>query len=114
MTPAKCHDLQVCPLSNLCLSGTGRTEPALSIIPPELSACPTWASPSGFQASSRLLQGQRAPLEAQGLIPAPEGFLVAWDTLGLSSRQIQLLALGDWVLLAPAFRADQPLLFGVH
>lgn len=66
MTPAKRHDLQVCPLSNLCLSGTGRTEPALPIIPPELSACPTWASPSGFQASSTLLQGQRAPLEALG------------------------------------------------
>lgn len=66
MTPAKRHDPQVCPLSNLCLSGTGRTEPALPIIPPELSACPTWASPSGFQASSTLLRGQRAPLEALG------------------------------------------------
>lgn len=64
MTPAKCHGPQACPLSNLCLSGTGRTEPALPIIPPELSAGPTWASPSRFQASFTLLQGQRAPLEA--------------------------------------------------
>lgn len=36
----------------------------MPIIPPELSACPAWASPSGFQASSMLPQGQRAPLEA--------------------------------------------------
>ena len=97
MTPAKRHGPQACPLSNLCLSGTGRTKPALPIIPPELSAGPTWASPPGFQASSTLPQGQRAPWEARGpgTHRGPRRVPVVRATQGLSSRQIQPLVVGN-------------------
>lgn len=111
MTPAKRHGPQACPLSNLCLSGTGRTEPALPIIPPELSAGSTWASPPGFQASSTLPQGQRAPWEARGpgTHRSPRRVLVVRATQELSSRQIQPLVVGNGVVLTPpSFRPVCP------
>ena len=102
MTPAKRHDPQACPLSNLCLSGTGRTKPALPIIPPELSACPTWASPSGFQASSMLLPGQRAPREAlhPGTSPHPRRVSGGLGHSGPLLQADLTAGLGGGVLLA--------------
>lgn len=94
MTPAKRHDPQVCSLSNLCLSGTGRTEPAPPIIPPELSAAQPGPVPLDSRPHPRSCRdkGHHWRPWAQGLIPAPEESLVAWATPGRPLLQADLPA----------------------